>query len=280
MKKLALLALAGIGLIFIAATCVIKGATVTVIDGDVWYAAEMENETQADILNHRFAVGFIEGQSAVATKMVDGCLRSLQAGASDFFSASSGMGKSDVDTAVAQLAGPLTFGEVVNGDIAFSNIVVTRNGKLLRVTGKITNNDNDDLDDARVCVVVRNADGDITVTKRDNDTYDLNSDAAANFSVDVAVPDDSSDVRKVDLWADATNADEGDDVTAPESKLGNSVAACGATPTRTPTRTPTASPTPKVPKGKPPTSTPTSGTLTATNTAIPATATATLQTAC
>ena len=126
MKKLALLALAGISLIFIAATCVIKGATVTVIDGDVWYAAEMENETQADILNHKFAVGFIEGQSAVATKTVDGCLRSLQAGASDFFSANSTLDENDVDTAVSRLVGPLTFGEVVNGDIAFSNVVVTR----------------------------------------------------------------------------------------------------------------------------------------------------------
>jgi hypothetical protein len=271
MKKLALLAMAGISLAFIAATCVIKGATVTVIDGDVWYAAEMENETQADILKHKFAVGFIEGRNAVATKTVDGCLRSLQGGASDFFSASSGRVKNDVDTAVSRLVGPITFGKVVNGDIAFSNVVVTRNGKLLRVTGKITNNDNDDLDDARVCVVVRNADGDITVTKRDNDTYNLNSNGAAYFSVDVTVPDDSSHVKKVDLWTDATNADEGGGVTAPESKLANSVTTCAAT--ATPTKTKTNTPTPRGPQKKTPSNSPIPGTATPTHTAVPAIAT-------
>lgn len=277
MKKLAFLAMAVIGLSFMAATCVIKGATVTTIDDDVFYSAEMKNETSADILNHKFAVGFIEGSDAVATKTVDGCLRSLQSGNSNFFSANSGLAKNDVDTAVSRLVGPLTFGQVVNGDLSFSNVVVTRDQEDLVVTGKITNDDNDDLEDVRVCAVVRSNNGDVTRAERDNDTYDLKSDASANFSLSFKVPDDDNEVDTVDLWADATNKDKSGDVTEPQSDLDNNVDECDATntPTKTATGTPATSTPTNTATTVPPTNTPTVTPGAGTPTAIPPTNTAT-----
>ncbi len=293
MKKLAFLTMAAASIVFMAATCVIVGATVTEIDGDMHYAAEMQNETTANMLNHKFAVGFISASNELATsKTVDGCLRSLQAGASNFYSADSNLSKTQVKTALTRLVGPLTFGTTTNGKITFSNIVITRNGDLLRVTGRITNTDVDDMLDVRACLVVRNTADDIVVTQRDNNLLDILGGAFANFSVDVTVPDSTSTVKTVDIWADALNKDDSNQVTEPKSKLNNTVSVCAATntptntptatntvvATNTPTNTPTATPTftPAAPTNTP-INTPTNTAVPA-NTTVPATATP--QTAC
>jgi hypothetical protein len=254
MKKIAFLAaLTAIGALLIAATCTIRGATITVINDEVWYSAEMEYDDGPNLLNHKFAVGFIEGNTNPATKTVDGCLRSLQSGNSNFYSANSGLDEGDADTAVSRLVGPLTFGDTVNGDITFSHIDVTRDNETLIVNGRIENDDNDDLENLRVCVVVRNDDGDVTVVDVDNNEYDLDAGDTADFSVETDVPDDNNDVDTVDLWIDGTNADEDDRVTEPQSDLDNNVDECGAatatatpgTPTNTPIAgTPTATATP------------------------------------
>jgi hypothetical protein len=251
MKKVAFLAaLLGLGAIVIAATCTIRGATVTVIGNDVWYSAEMEYDDGPNLLNHKFAVGFIKGQNAAASKTVDGCLRSLQSGNSNFFAANSGLEDDEVDTAVSRLVGPLTFGDTVNGDVSFSAIDATFNedDETLIVNGRITNDDGDDLENLRVCVVVRNDNGAITIVDVDNNDYDLNPDDSADFSVDVDVTDDEDDVATVDLWVDGTNADEDDRVTDPQSDLDNDVDVCGtATATPTATNTPIATNTPGTP---------------------------------
>ncbi len=279
-KKIALLVLAVAGVLAMAQTCIILGATIVVIDNEVWYSAEIKNETNADILSHRMAVGFIEGQSLATSKTVDQggnangtlCLRSMQSGESNYFSANSGLDENDVDTAVTRLVGPLTFGEVVSADLTFSSIVVTRNDELLVVTGKIKNNDNDELDNVRVCVVVRNDDGDVTRVAVDNNEIDNLADGDTEaFSIDVSVPDDTNDVDKVDLHVDGNNVDDDDKVTEPISDLDNDVDVCGAA-TNTPTRTNTPAST----------NTPTN---TATNTTTPAptntpVATCTPDTAC
>jgi hypothetical protein len=280
MKKIAFLAaFAAIGVLLIAAKCTLKGVTVTEIDGEVWYSAEVEyTDNGPTILKHKFAVGFINDGALATSKTVDGCLRSLTNGRSNFFSANSGLADNKVDTAISRLVGPLTFGDVVNGEITFSLVDVTRDNEQLIVNGRIKNTDNDDLENLRVCVVVRNSDGDITVVKVDNNNYDLNSDETQDFSVEVTVPDDTSDVDKVDLWIDGTNADEGDDVTEPQGDDDHDVSVCGNTATNTPTSTGTpATSTPT----KTPVPTQTAGGPTATNTPVnTATATATLADAC
>ena len=254
-KKLALLVLAIAGVLAMAQTCTILGATVVVITDEVWYSAEIKNDSNADILSHRMAVGFIEGSSLAASKTVDQggdadgtlCLRSLQSGESNFF-ANSELDENDVDTAVTRLVGPLTFGQVSSVDVRFSNIAITRNDELMVVTGTIKNNDPDELDNVRVCAVVRNDDGDVTRVEVDDTEVDnLAEDDTENFEFDVTVPDDSNDVDKVDLYVDGINTDDDDKVTEAISDLDNNVDLCTApTSTTTPptaTNTPTAQPT-------------------------------------
>jgi hypothetical protein len=266
MKKFAFLAVfAAIGVLLIAAKCTLKGVTVTEIDGDIWYSAEMEYSDGPNIINHTFKVGFINDGALATTKTATVCLRSLQSGNSNFFSANSGLSDSQVDTALSNIAGPLTFGDTVNGDLTFSAIDITRDGEDLVINGTIKNTDNDDLTDVRVCAVIRNDDGDITVVMVDGNDYDLDSDESANFSISGKVPDDNNDVDKVDLWADGKNKDEGSDVTDPESKLNNPVAEC----TTPPTNTPVGSATPTSTNTFTPTNTPGAGTPTVTNTAVP-----------
>ena len=258
MKKLLLLGLAIAALTSVAATCVIRNASVTSIGGDAHYAAEMDNETEADILNHRFRVAFIEDGQVVANVVVDGCLRSLQSGSSNFFSADSNEDEDNVDTAVSRLEGPFSFGEVANGNLTITDVEVTRDGDLLRVTGTITNDDNDDLEDVRACAVVYNEDGQIIVVQRDNDSPDLDEDQNYGFSIDVTVPDDADEVDHVSVWADALN---GNQPTQPEGSEDHDVDVC-TTPTATPTGTLT-------PATSTPTATNTSTAVTPTNTPIP-----------
>jgi hypothetical protein len=254
-KKLVALGLVIAGVFAMAQTCEILGATIVVIDDEVWYSAEIKNESNADILNHRVAVGFIEGQGLATSLNIDMdgdeegtlCLRSLQAGASNYFSANSELEEDDVDTAVSRLLGPLTIGEVSDADMTFSNIEVTRNDETLVVTGRVRNNSNDELDDVRVCIVVRNEDGDVTRVDVDNNVFDgLGEDENADFSITTTVPDSTDDVDMVDVHVDAINTDDDDKVTEPFADNDNEVEVCSSAPTNTPvtnTATPSNTPT-------------------------------------
>ncbi len=288
-KKLALLVLAIAGVFAMAQTCTLLGATIVVIDDEVWYSAEIRNDTNADILNHSMAVGFIDGSSLAVSKTVDQdpeddgvvCLRSMQSGESNFFSANSELDDNDVTTAVSRLVGPITFGQVVPSDLTFSNIEVTRNGETLVITGRIKNNDNDTIDDLRVCVVVRNEDGDVTRVDVDNNEFDgVDEDETVEFTINTTVPDDTDDVDVVDLYADGVNADDDDKVIEPVEDLDNAVEECPDA-----TNTPTNTTTPNTPTNTPTnTNTPTAtntpgGSVTPTVTNTP-TATATPDDAC
>lgn len=258
MKKLILLGLAIAGLSSLAATCVIKNTALTEINNKATFGAEMDNETTVDILGHRYKVAFLDSSNNVLeVKTVDGCLRSLQAGNSDFFSATSTYDKDEATKTLQRLApedASFKIGTTADGNISIANVVVTRDNEDLVVTGRVTNNGPDDLEDVRVCAVVYNDNDEVSTTQRDNDTYDLDDDEAANFSITVKVADDRNDTDTVDLWVDGLNKDEGDKPTEPDSKLNNGVQECSNTPTRTPTNTGTI---------------PATNTPTATNTAVP-----------
>lgn len=268
MKKLAVLILGIAGLTAFAGTCVVQNTKLTEIDGDKVLAGEIKNETDVDFLAHKILVAFLdEDNNLLQTKSVDGCLRSLQSGTSDFFAAASTEDPDDVEKTLQRLdfAG-LKVGETVNGELNYSNIEITRNGETLVVTGTITNDDADDLEDVRVCVVVKDEDGDILTVQRDNNTYDLDSDADADFSITINVVDDEDEVATVDLWADAINVDEDDQVTTPQGDENKDVDVCDD-PTNTPTSTNTPGPGTATATPVTPTATPT-GTLTATNTPV------------
>ncbi len=245
-KRLAVLVLGIAALAAFAGTCVIKNTALTEIDGDDHFGGEIRNETGANFLAHKIVVAFLDNNNNVLeTKTVEGCLRSLQNNQSDFFSAKSTKDPDDVTKTLSRMDFPsLRVGDVVNGDLALSSIDAVRDGEALNVSGQIESNESDELEDVRVCVVVYNDDNQVVVVQRDDDEYNMENNDTQNFSVDVTVPDDDNDVDHVDVWVDATNADEDDKPTDPEGEDDINVTEATFTPTPTNTATPTATATP------------------------------------
>ena len=246
MKKLLVAGVLGIAaLASIAATCVVKNTSLETIDDDAVYGAELKNETTADFLAHRFVVAFFdEDLDLIETKTVTGCLRSLQANTSNFYSASYSGDADDVEAVLSRLAvdGSLRAGETAPGDLVISDVEAVRNGESLTVTGTIESEENDDLEDVRACVVVYNEDGHVLRVQRDDATFDMSDGDSNNFTVNVAVADDDELVDHVSVWVDAINADEDDTPSEPVGKEDVDVAV--GTPTPTSTSTPTATATP------------------------------------
>lgn len=246
MKRLVVLLFAAIGISAMAATCVVQRVKVTEIDGDAAYGAEMKNDSGADILNHRFAVAFLDDDGRVLqTVTVEGCLRSLQNGSTNYYSAQSNRDFDEVAVGLSRIQGPLTFGEIAEGEIDLDDIEATRDEGTLVVTGRVDNTGDVDLEDVRVCIIVRDEDGNVQVVEIDNNEFDLDEGDDATFSVTVEVADDTDDTTTVDVVADATNPDEDDDPISPVIEDDIDIEECDD-PTATATGTPataTASPT-------------------------------------
>lgn len=260
MKKLAIFAVLLVaGVTAIAATCRVVNVSLNEIDGDPAFSGELRNETAANFLGHRIVVAFLdEDGNVLQTRTVEGCLRSLQANSSDFFTATSSEDPNDVEVGLARLAldNTLKVGDTARGDLIFTNIKATRsnNGDDIVVTGTVKNDSGDTLNDVRVCIVVKDGSGTdakITVVARDNDTFDLDDNESANFSVSFKSTDDDDDNDKVDVWADGLNDDDGDKPSEPQVDEDNDIDECdaatatatGTPPTQTPTNSPTATPT-------------------------------------
>jgi hypothetical protein len=259
LKKLIAAAVFGLaGLMAFAGTCTITHISLVETDGTHdTFGGQLDNNSGVDILQHNFVVSFLDGDlQVVETKVVDGCLRSVQDGETDFFSLTSTKASSNTLIGLARIAFDSDFkvGTVADGDVTISDISVLRDGDELTVTGKIKNNDGDDLIDAAACIVVRDNDGNVLITGKD-DVGDINTDATKTFSVTITVPDDDT-ADSVDVWVDGLDGSSSDDPIAPASDLDNSVVEGTPTPTTA-------------------TATPTSTTPTATATAVPPTATAT-----
>jgi hypothetical protein len=231
----------GIGaLAAVGASCVVENHRLTTIDDHDTFAGDLRNDSGVDILNHQFRVAFVNSNGAVVELLtVDGCLRSLQDGASDFFSATSNLPDESTTLATARLANleedpDFEVGATRNGELAFSDVTAEREGETLTVSGTVTNEDAD-LDDPAVCVVVRDEDGLAVITGKDS-LDDLAESASADFSVTLTVPDDVDLVDHVDIWADGI---ESGVPTDPESEQDVEI---GVTATATPV--PTATPMP------------------------------------
>jgi hypothetical protein len=229
----------------IAATCVVKSVSLQEIDGDMVYGAELKNETTVDFLGHRFVVAFLDDDlDVIQTRTVDGCLRSLQANTSNFYSTTYSGDPDDVEVALSRLAldGTLKVGSTANGDLDISDAEAVRDGETLTVTGTITSDENDSLEDVRACAVVYDEDGNVVRTQRDSDTFDMEDGDSNDFSIDVTVPDDSDLAHHVSVWVDAINDDESNTATEPVGEEDIDVDIAAATPTPSPSPTATATP--------------------------------------
>ena len=242
MKKLIIAGLALAAFVSFAGTCNVINVRITSFASHKTLGGELQNTSGADLLQHNIRVTFFDSNNnIVETKVTTGCLRSLQDGASDFFSVQTSGDGSTVVSAISALAydGALRSGTTVPGNASISNVQIHRNGTSLVVTGTLTNNDDTTLASPVVCVVVRDDSDHILVVGKDT-TADLAQNVSDSFSVTLPVPSDSAIVNKVDFWFDGL---EGGVPIAPEQSVGHLVSVCAATATATATNTGTATAT-------------------------------------
>ncbi len=270
-KKLIIAAVFGIAaLAAFAGTCTITRISLVNTDGThKTFAGQLDNTSGVNILQHNFVVAFLDsGNNVVQTTTVAGCTRSIQDGKSGFFSATSSLPAAQTVVGLARIAFDSTFkvGPVAAGDVSISNIVVTRTGASLVVTGKIKNNAASTLVSPAACIVVRDVSGNVLITGKDGSLSDLAQNASATFSATITVPNDTT-ARSVDIWADGLDGSASGAPINPQSALGFNVGcAAAATATSTPA-TPTNTATPTVTGTPPATNTATAtSTGTATNT--------------
>jgi hypothetical protein len=242
MKKLVLLVFVLAGLSAFAATCIVRNVGETEIDGDLVYGAEMFNDSGVDILQHRFLVGFIdEDGEVINTKNGTQCLRTMQADTSNYYSADSGVDPDDVGVVLSRMVidSTLRIGPALDNDITIEDDVeATRDDDEVTVTGTVTNDGNDDLEDVRVCIVVFNDSDDVVIVAL-SDEFDLDADEDHEFDITVQVTDDADDSEYVHVFVDAENADEDNKLTEPVSEEDVEVEEAAApTNTATPTATP------------------------------------------
>jgi hypothetical protein len=248
MKKIAVLVLALASLAAFAGTCVIRNVGETEIDGDLVYGAEMHNEIGVNILQHRFLVGFIdEDGEVVATKNATQCTRTLQANASNYYSADSGHDPDEIDVVLSRMVidSGLKIGTALDSDLKLSNVKAIRDGEDLRVTGNVENDGNDDYEDVIVCAVVFNDNDDVVVVQL-HAKFDLDGGDDQDFTITIPVTNKDDDSDHVSVFADAENADEDNALVEPVSKTDVNAVDCTAktaTPTGTIAATDTATPT-------------------------------------
>ena len=272
MKKWLALGVLGIAAFaMFAGTCVIVNIRMTEVDGKAVFGGEIQNDSGADFLQHNILVAFIsDDNELLETKTVSGCLRTLLDGGSNYFSATSTSDFDDVKAALSRLAfdSTLKAGDPEDGDVTISELRIRREGDVLKVTGKIKNNDGDELFDPVVCVVVRDEDGNVVMVGKTSSVSDLDEDEDGDFTVSMTIVDDVDVVSEVDVHVDGLEGSSGSSGVpiAPISDTGNAVTNCG-TATNTPTNTATSTP---VTNTATPTNTPTD---TPTGTLTPATST-------
>jgi hypothetical protein len=273
LRKLFVGALLLAGLAAFAGTCTLQHYQLTQIGSYDTYGGEIHNDTGANFLGHNVVVAFVDPSGVVVdTKTVTPCLRSLQDGAATFFSVQSGELAANTSIGLARLeyGSSLKLGTAVTGNVSLSNVVITRNGTSLHVRGTIRNNDTTTLTNPNVCAVVYTSAGNVVVVGQDTGIVSLSQNASDTFDILVTVPNSTTTVDHIDLWADGF---ENDVPIVPESVLGRSVSICNATATATPTGSATATFTPTTTASPTstatPTNTPGAGTPTVTNTSVP-----------
>lgn len=256
MKKLLAAGLVIAGLIAFAGTCTIQHISLTKIGSNDTFAGEVHNDSGVNLLQHNVVVAFLDSSGTVLeTKTVSPCLRTLQDGDVDYFSAKSSKPASQTTVGLARIAfdGTLKVGTAESGDLTLSNIVITRKDDTeLTVTGTIKNNDDTKLTNVTACIVVFTSSDNVIIIGKDESISDLSHNNTDTFKVELTVPDSTSTVDRVDVHVDGLK----DDVPIlPESDTNNTVKVC--TPTNTPVNTTTATATPT---SITPTNTPTSTT--------------------
>lgn len=246
MKKLIMTAVFGLaGLAAFAGTCTITHISLVATDGaHKTFAGQLDNTSGANILQHNFIVAFLDaGNNIVETKTVSGCLRSVQDGRTDFFSATSTNAASGISTGLARISFDSDFkvGATSTQDVTISGVTAKRTSgtspATLTVRGTVKNNSSTTLFQPNVCVVIRTSAGDVLITALLTTPPNLTQNATATFVATITVPNDST-ASTADIWVDGE--DSAGNPTSPQSQTGTTVSACPGTSTATNTAVGTA----------------------------------------
>ncbi len=203
MKKLLIAGLLIAGIAGFAGTCAVTNSSLTTIGTNRTFAAQMVNNSGANVLQHSYTVAFLDaGNRVLETKTVPGCLRSLPNGQSDFFAATSA--NLNAYSALARLTtdSSMTIGTTTTGAVSLSGITVTRNAATLTVTGRMQNTDGVTLASPATCVVVYTAAGNVLTVGTSASTGSLTPGATATINVTLGLPDTTTPIGRVDVYVD------------------------------------------------------------------------------
>ncbi len=258
-----------VGLAAFAGTCNVSHVGFNTIGSHDTAAGQVDNNSGVNILEHKFKVAFLnDNNDVVETKTINGCLRSLQDGSSDFFSTAASASAGDTTHSLSRLANfsedpSFKIGTTTSADLSVTTTNIARTGTSLKVAGTVKNNGDDLITSPAVCMVARDTDGNVLVVGKDDSLDDIDTGVTRTFSVTMTVPSSGTTPKTVDVYVDGID-DNNDKVIEPQSDLDNTVKTCG---TATTTATANATETSAAATSS---STPTD---TATSTTIPAAAT-------
>ncbi len=216
MKRIiAVLAIVGLGLAGFAGACNLLNFSLTQVGANDIYGAQLQNNTGTNFLAHSFKTGFVDANGNLVDSRtgVSGCLRSWQNGASDYFSVTSTVGAATTANAIGalDLGSPLIVGNTISTSSALSNVKAstpalsavgqTSATVSMTVSGTLKNNDSTTYAAPNICAVVFNNNNQVVLTQKQ--TFgDLGTGASTNFSMSVTVPNSSTSVSSVVVWAD------------------------------------------------------------------------------
>jgi hypothetical protein len=179
--------------------CAVLSTQLTWFAAGQTYAGEAHNYTGASVLSHDIDVQWLDASGNVLrTDHVQGCLRSLAPGNSDFFEATA---PPDLDWAGvrAVLSPRLSFGEAPESGLLIRETSADRVGATLNVSVRLDLTDADFLSSPRACVVVRNAAGNVIRVATAELPPLTGSPQTAHLSVSVPY----TGRLTVEVWADA-----------------------------------------------------------------------------
>ncbi len=258
MKRLAVLALALVGIL--AAGCIVRDYTLYVsnVDGTTHFVGLASNLTNANIVAASVEVDFFDSDNRlISTDFVSPCTRTLQNHTDSPIDAELPAGV-DVDHVQTTLR-PITFGTKDIPDLDIDDVAESTSSDTTHLTGTIDVGGRD-LFQVQVCVALLNDNGKVVKVGRGfTDPTNIRHNHSGSFDVSMEEDDDAS---QYEIWVDAivhnpndvTGAvvegpnDLNDLQTATPTRTGTptpcSGGTCTPTPSATPTLTPTATSTP------------------------------------
>ena len=125
------------------------------------YAGEVHNFTGTPILGHAIDVRWFDSSgNLLRTDTTIGCLRSIPPGGSDFFESRAPAG-GDVARVTAEVSQRVTAGQPADSGLTVRDVQAARDAGSLSIAVTLVNDGTQPVDSPRICVVVRNAAGNV-----------------------------------------------------------------------------------------------------------------------